>query len=109
MQPGTAMAIPGWALRWDFCGRPDGAHRRPTWRGMIFFRKVVATFRDHAWIMLGSGACEWDGDEPRRVIRLQPHQHRALAIGVGVRNGVTHIRRGGDFLAADVEDDVAGL
>src|SRR5262252_4872073 len=50
-----------------------------------------------------------DGDELCRVIRLQPHQHSALAILMGVADGITHVRRGRNFLPADIEDDVAGL
>src|SRR5215470_1373119 len=56
-----------------------------------------------------SGACDRDGDELRHVIRFQPHQHSALAILMGVTDGIAHVRRGRNFLPADIEDDVAGL
>src|SRR5438270_5606775 len=65
--------------------------------------------RNAAGGTLRSGACERNGDKTRRVIRLQSHQHRALAVLVGVSDGITHIDRSGDLLAADVEDDVAGF
>src|SRR5215475_3927068 len=45
-----------------------------------------------------SGACDRDGDELRNVIRLQPHQHSALAILMGVADGITHVRWGRNFL-----------
>src|SRR5262249_48456998 len=56
-----------------------------------------------------SGASDRDGDELRRVIRLQQYQHGAFAILMGIDDGIAHIRRGRNFLPAHVEDDVAGL
>jgi hypothetical protein len=56
-----------------------------------------------------SGAVDSNGDELRRVVRLQPHQHGALALLVGVRNCIANIERARNLLAADIEDDIAGL
>src|SRR6266567_1197337 len=56
-----------------------------------------------------SGASDWDGDELRHVIRLQPHQHGALAIVIGVAYGIAHVSRGRNCFPTDIEDDVAAL
>src|SRR5262249_19749964 len=56
-----------------------------------------------------SGACDRDGDELRRVIRLQPHQDGALAILMGVADGIAHVRRDRNFLPAVIDNDFPGL
>jgi hypothetical protein len=54
------------------------------------------------------GFAELQRDELGRVARLHPQEHRALPSS-GFLEDATHIGRLGDLLAADLEDDVAGL
>src|SRR4051812_12259802 len=55
-----------------------------------------------------SAAVEGDGHELHGVARLHPHQHAAFALGARVGERLANIRRRGDRLSADVENDVAG-
>src|SRR5262249_47897307 len=59
--------------------------------------------------ILGSGFAERHSDEPRPVARLHPHQDRALAVLLRVLESAAHVRWIGNFLAADLENDVAGF
>src|SRR5262245_43817759 len=56
-----------------------------------------------------SGAGDRNGHEPRRVARLQAHQHGTLLVGTGVGQRLSDVGRCRHRLAADIEDDVAGL
>src|SRR4029077_10466294 len=56
-----------------------------------------------------SDASDRNADEPRHLVRLQPHQHRALAIHLRILDGIAHVDRADNLLPADIEDDVAGL
>src|SRR6516164_7015865 len=87
--------------RWHCRGQPSGPSPACVPPGLAAAMPVERSPR--------SGASDRDGDELHRVIRLQPHQHDALAILMGIDDGIAHIRRGRDFLAAHVEDDIAGL
>ena len=51
---------------------------------------------------------ERDRDHARALLRLDPHDHIALAFGTGIAQRLAHVRRRRDHLAADVDNDVAG-
>src|SRR5215467_14735661 len=72
-------------------------------------RSTLAVSRPEERPSPRSGASDRDGDELRPIIRPQPHQHGALAILMGLADGIAHVRRGRNFLPADIEDDVAVL
>src|SRR5262249_3613554 len=55
------------------------------------------------------GLAEPQRNEPRRVARLHPHENRTLAILLRVFERAADIGRIGNLLAADLENDVAGL
>src|SRR6266446_8414358 len=82
----------GDGCRWDapisFGRTPAHAHRRGT---------------------RPSGAAERQRDEPRALPGFHPQQNGALAAGAGIAERITHVRQGGNDLAANVEDDIAGL
>ena len=56
-----------------------------------------------------SGLAEPQRNELRRVARLHAHENRALAILLRVFERAADIGRIGNLLAADLENDVAGL
>src|SRR5262245_43576850 len=56
-----------------------------------------------------SGLAEPQRNELRRVARLHPHENRTLAILLRVFERAADIGRIGNLLAADLENDVAGL
>src|SRR5262249_20640333 len=56
-----------------------------------------------------SGLAETQRNELRRVARLHAHENRALAILLRVFERAADIGRIGNLLAADLENDVAGL
>src|SRR5262245_32663080 len=55
------------------------------------------------------GLAERHRDEVRRVARLDAHEDRALAFFLRVLESAAHVRRIGNLLAADLENDVAGF
>src|SRR4029077_14796804 len=79
------------------CARPPGSNRR---RG----RRMPAVRP-----ILGLGLAERHRDEVRRVAGLDPHEDRALALLLRVLESAAHVRRIGNLLAADLENDVAGF
>src|SRR5215470_4942933 len=56
-----------------------------------------------------SGLAEPQRNELRRVARFHPHQNGALAVLLRVLEGTADVGRIGNLLAADLENDVAGL
>src|SRR3979490_545261 len=58
---------------------------------------------------IGLSFGEPDGDELRLLARLHPHKDRALAVLLRLAQGAAHVHRIGHLLAADLENDVAGL
>src|SRR5260370_7165250 len=56
-----------------------------------------------------SGLAEPQRNELRRVARFHPHQNRTLAVLLRVLEGTADVGRIGNLLAADLENDVAGL
>src|SRR5207247_7875778 len=56
-----------------------------------------------------SGLAEAQGDEPRRVTRLHPHEDRALALFLRFRQRGAHVGRAGNLLAAHLKNDITGL
>src|SRR5262249_18597697 len=56
-----------------------------------------------------SGLAEPQRNELRRVARLHPHEDRALAVLLRVLERTADVGRIGNLLAADLENDVAGL
>src|SRR5262249_15481405 len=84
MRTGARPRPPGWRTR-------RGGRRMPTVRP------------------IRSGLAEPQRNELRRVARLHPHENRALAILLRVFERAADIGRIGNLLAADLENDVAGL
>ena len=76
--------------------RPPGSNRR---RG-----RRMPTVRP-----IRSGLAEPQRNELRRVARLHPHEDRTLAVLLRVFERAADIGRIGNLLAADLENDVAGL
>src|SRR6516165_5184063 len=56
-----------------------------------------------------SSLAEPQRNELRRVARFHPHQDRTLAVLLRVLEGTADVGRIGNLLAADLENDVAGL
>src|SRR6516162_2007383 len=56
-------------------------------------------YRTNTTLLIASGARDRNGNEPRRVLRFQPHQDGALAILLGLDHRIAHVARAGDFLA----------
>src|SRR5690242_405464 len=55
------------------------------------------------------GLAERHRDEVRCLARLDPHEDRALALLLRVLESAAYVRRIGNLLAADLENDVAGF
>ena len=65
--------------------------------------------QDTAETTAALGASERNGDELRRIVGFHSHEHRMLAILLGLADGFAYIRRGSDLGPADLKDDVATL